>query len=112
MIQDLRLALRVLRKTPAFSATVVLVVALGTGPVATIFSFASAALLRPLPGLDSPDRLVSIGCTYKGQGFDYCSYPNYADLAGQNTVFDEVAAEHPLSISISEGRTWPWFSIR
>jgi putative ABC transport system permease protein len=103
MLQDLRLAARVLTRTPGFTTVVVLVVALGTGPTATIFSFANAALVKPLPGLDDPNRLVTIGCTYKGEGFDYCSYPNYADLANQNTVFGGVAAEHRLPVSVSEG---------
>src|SRR5262249_50078360 len=46
----------------------------------TIFSAASALLIRPLPGLAEPSRLVDVGRTQDGKGFDTVSYPNYKDL--------------------------------
>ena len=59
-VQDLRLAGRTLRQTPLFTAIVVLVVALGTGAVSTVFSAMNAILLRPLPGVVDPATLIAL----------------------------------------------------
>ena len=55
-----------LRATPLFTATAALSLATGIGANATIFSAASALLLRPLPGLADPDRIVDIAIGYMG----------------------------------------------
>ena len=59
MLADLRLALRLFRRAPGFSAIAVLVIALGAGANATVFSVVRAVLIEPLP-FAQPDRLVSI----------------------------------------------------
>ena len=59
IIQDVRYALRTLRRDAAFAAFAVVIVALGIGASATVFSVANALLLRPLPFTD-PDRLAWI----------------------------------------------------
>src|SRR5512146_2019150 len=103
MLQDLRYAVRLLLKSPGFTAAAVITLALGIGANSTIFSLIDAVLLRPLPGLSEPGRVVTIGRVYKGQGFDNSSYPNFRDLRDQNTVFSDVAAEHPQPVSLAEG---------
>ena len=59
MPQDLRYALRQLRKNPGFAFTAILILALGMGVSVAIFGFVDAALLQPLP-YHAPDRLMSV----------------------------------------------------
>lgn len=103
-LQDVRYALRWLRRSPLFAVTSVLSLAIGIGANTAIFSVASALLLRPLPGLASPDRLVDIGRSQDGQGFDNSSYPNYRDLRERMRTVEGVYAMRfePQPMSLSE----------
>ena len=61
VLQDLRFAIRQLRKSPGFALTTTLTLALGIGATTAIFSLINAVLLRPLP-FPEPDRLTSVAC--------------------------------------------------
>ncbi|HJR59659.1 MAG TPA: ABC transporter permease [Vicinamibacterales bacterium] len=100
---DVRFALRLLRKSPLFTATAALSLAIGIGANSTIFSVASAMLLRPMPGLAQPDRLVDIGRAGRGGAtFDTVSYPNYSDIRDRVTTLSGVYAQQleptPMSL--------------
>ena len=103
--QDVRYGLRLLRRSPLFTATAALSLAIGIGANATIFSVAAAVLLRPLPGLTDPARLVDVGRTTDGDGFDTATYPNYKDLRERTTTLAELYAlrVEPLPVSLSDG---------
>lgn len=104
--QDVRYGLRLLRRSPLFTATAALSLAIGIGANTTIFSVASALLLRPLPGLAGADRLVDVGRTTDGRGFDTSTFPNFTDLRERVTTLSELYAYRvePQPISLSDGR--------
>ena len=90
--QDVRYGARLLSRSPLFTLTAALSLAIGIGANTTIFSIASALLLRPLPGLAEPGRLVDIGRTQGGEDFDTSSYPNYLDIRARTTTLSDVYA--------------------
>src|ERR1044071_3614001 len=91
--QDLRYALRGLRKQRAFTAVAVITLALGIGANTAIFTVINTVLLKPLP-YDNPDQLVMLTETVADRPAGV-SYQNFVDWRNQNTVFDNVAALRP-----------------
>jgi len=93
LAQDIRYALRTLRKKPTFTTVAVLTLALGVGANTAIFSIVNAVLLRPL-AFRSPDRLVRIIFNNPGVGLRDIpfSIPELDDLRTRSGVFEELAA--------------------
>ncbi len=89
--QDVRFALRSLRRNPLFSGIAIAVLALGLGGAITIYTLVDGVLLKPLP-FRQPDRLLVLW--EKLASFDNASvaYPNFADWRAQNQVFEDLAA--------------------
>jgi macrolide transport system ATP-binding/permease protein len=89
VVQDLRFAIRQLRKNPGFSGTAILVLALGIAASMSIFAFVDAALLRPLPYRE-PGRLVNLfERNTLGPRF-HLSYLDYLDWKRLNKVFSSM----------------------
>jgi MacB-like periplasmic core domain len=92
LAQDLRYALRQLRKSPGFTAVAVITLALGIGANTAIFSVVDAVLLQPLPS-QKPDRLVAVKPTEPGRRDDVgVSYPAFLDWRSLNHVFEGLSA--------------------
>jgi predicted permease len=106
--QDLRYAVRQLRKSPGFTAVAVITLALGIGANTAVFSVMNAVLLRSLPVRD-PQRLyyVQIGnhqdeppsATNTGNGNTSFSEPVFEALRQRKDVFADLIAYAPLSIA-------------
>ena len=108
LLQDLRYALRQLRKSPGFAATLVFVLAAGIGANTTIFSFVNALLLRP-PAVRDRGRLVELMLRNdKNSGLERyfgLSYPAYVYYREHNQGFAGMLAfdGDPLVVSWSNG---------
>src|SRR6202789_68065 len=100
LLQDLRYAVRQLRKSPGFTLTVIVTLALGIGANAAVFTLFDQVLLRMLP-VQKPQELVRFHWTggysgganvFGGDMGDFFSYPMYKDLRDKNQVFSGVVA--------------------
>ncbi len=100
--QDLRYGLRMLHRSPGFTAVAVLTLALGIGANTAIFSMVDAVLLRSLPYPD-PDQLVLIFDVPLEQrdALSSISYRDFTEYREQNRVFSELAgnAFHDLTLT-------------
>jgi predicted permease len=103
--QDIRYALRVLRKHPGFTVVAVLTLALGIGANAAIFTLTDAVLLQSLPVKD-PNQLTTISSFEPRSGNNNSfSYPLYQDLRDKNEVFSGVIARGGAQMNVSfDGR--------
>src|SRR5438093_5766604 len=93
LLQDLRLSMRMLGKSPGFATLTILILALGIGANTAIFSVVHAVLLKPLPFFD-PDRLVLLWEDGSRIGFPRGTpaAANYADWKEQSQAFEQIEA--------------------
>jgi putative ABC transport system permease protein len=108
LLQDVRYALRMLRKSPGFAAIAVITLALGIGANTAIFTLFDQVLLRRLPVRD-PQQLVQLRSSGSDTGRtsarsrnhgDYFSYPMYRDLRDRNTVFGGMLATFSRQVGV------------
>jgi predicted permease len=101
LLQEFRFALRFLRRRPLFVAVAVGSLAIGLGVNTAIFSVVNALLIRSPAGIPDPGRVVEIGRTDGGRGFDTFSYPELLAMREEATPLAEVAgwSWYPLSLS-------------
>jgi putative ABC transport system permease protein len=98
--QDLKYALRMLRKSLGFTAVVIVTLALGIGANTAIFSFVYGVLLAPLPYHDA-SRLVVLNETTPRVGTVSVSYPNFIDWRAQSRSFSQMAYIQEVSFNLA-----------
>ncbi|HKE26132.1 MAG TPA: ABC transporter permease, partial [Bryobacteraceae bacterium] len=103
--RDFRFAFRQLRQAPGFTATAIVVLALGMCASVTIFTFVDAVLIKPLPYRD-PNRLVGVFETNAALiAQSNLSYPDYLDWKRMNTVFSslDIYQSQGYTLTTAEG---------
>jgi predicted permease len=99
---DIRYAARALGRSPLFAIVSVLSIAIGVGATTGIVTLANTLLLRPPPGVGNPERLVALGRTNDGRGFDQFSYPTIVDYRGATSLSGLAAIRlDPQSASLT-----------
>ena len=102
IFQDIKFALRVFRKSPAFAVVVVLTLALGIGANTATFSIVHGVLLHPLPFRD-PGALQKVTFNNPGVGLRNVpfSVPEFEDLKARAGVFEDVSVVWPVSVNLT-----------
>jgi putative ABC transport system permease protein len=100
LFQDVRYGLRMLRKSPGFTAVALLTLALGIGANTSIFSVVYGVLLRPLPYQDS-DSVIVLNETTPKVGRVSVSYPNFVDWRSWNHTFSRMTAVTSVSYNLA-----------
>ena len=102
IFQDIKFALRVFRKSPAFTIVVVLTLALGLGANTAIFSIVNGVLLHSLPFRD-PGALQKVTFNNPGVGLRNVpfSVPEFEDLKARAGVFEDVSVVWPVSVNLT-----------
>ena len=102
--QDIRYAIRTLRKAPGFTIVAVITLGLGIGAITAIFSVVNGVLLQPL-AYQQADRLVDVtaGDTRTGDAFNQISFPNFQDIRAQSRSFAQLGAFRYWLYNLSGG---------
>jgi predicted permease len=103
-IQDIKFGLRMMRRSPGFSAVAVLVLMLGIGGTSAMFGIINTLVWRPISAQE-PDRLVRIFSKDKKPtgGYRSFSYHNFTEVREKNSAFTGVAAFSVCMAGVNEG---------
>jgi predicted permease len=105
--QDVRYAVRLVRRSPAFAMSAIVSLALAIGANTLVFSVLNGIVLRRLP-VPSPDQVVFVQSSVAGAGAH--SFPNYRDLRDRNTAFSGLVGYRisPMSVETGDGAARVW----
>jgi predicted permease len=112
-IRELRYALRTLRRAPAFLAIAITTLALGIGGATAVFTVIKGSLLRPLPAVADPERLVTVERVQPTTTVAEFSVPDARDLNEHTTALSGLAGFNGTSMAIedSAGSDRVWVSF-
>ncbi|MEJ2202982.1 MAG: ABC transporter permease [Gemmatimonadota bacterium] len=103
LVADVRQTLRHIRRHPVFARVAAASLAIGVGANTAIFNVVKAVLLRPVSGVQAPERVMEVGRTTQGHGFDTFAYPEYEDMKARVPAFESLAAYTFEILSLSRG---------
>src|SRR5213075_1395321 len=109
IFRDVRFAMRLLAKNPAFTIVAILTLALGIGANTAAFSWIQNVILRSVPGVPELDRLIVIAPQHtSGTITDTMSYLDAQDLNARKDIFSGVATAQfsPVSLENGDDRVW------
>lgn len=99
MLQDIRHAIRTLRRSPGVTLVAIATLALGIGVNATVFTLANAVLFKGFPLVEDNDRLLYVS----SRAYGCCvSYPDVEDWRAQARSFSDMAVVHGTRVSLSD----------
>ena len=102
--QDLRFGFRMLLRSPGFSVLALLCLTLGIGTNAAVLSWIEGILIRPYPLVPHQDRMFALVGTTRGvPGHNGLSYPDFADLAKNSTLFESFIIDRITGTTLSVG---------
>jgi predicted permease len=102
--EDLRYAVRGLRRSPGFALTAIITLAVGIGVNSAVFTLSNAVLFSGFPSVEDNERIV-----YVASDDSACclSYPDFMDWRAQATAFEDMAVVHGVSVSLSDTTGFP-----
>jgi predicted permease len=103
LAQDVRYALRILRKSPGFTAIAIISLAVGIGANTTIFSWTRAVLLHPLPGARDPGKIIAIESLAPSGEWLPTSYPDFRDLRDNTKSVESITLTYPMALVVGAG---------
>jgi len=106
LAQDIRFAVRGMRRSPAFTAIAVTTLAVGIGVNAAVFTVTNAALFKGYRSVDRNDRILYIGTQNHGRGC-CVSYPDFLDWRAEARSFEGLGAVADLQIVVSDAGAAP-----
>ena len=99
LAQDVRYGIRSLRRDPGFSLAAAVILTVGIGANAIVFTLAKRVFFDAPPGVTAPDELVAVTWTQESGNETVWSYPDYAFVRDQNEAFAGVLAYTPYAMA-------------